>query len=61
VGQVSNMLWGLVGGDDEEPVQQAMDALIDETSALMAEHWPQVQVVAAELIQRRRLSGSDVK
>jgi hypothetical protein len=61
VGQVSNMLWRLVGGDDKEPVQQAMDALIEETNALMEKHWSQVQVVAAELIQRRRLTGSEVR
>jgi hypothetical protein len=50
----------LVGGDDKEPVQQAMDALIDETNALMEKHRPQVQVVAAELTQRRRMTGAVV-
>jgi hypothetical protein len=56
------MLWTLVGGDDDDavPVQQAMDALVEETAALMEKHWPQVEVVAAELAQRRRLTGSEV-
>lgn len=62
VGQVSTILWTLVGGDDDDavPVQQAMDALVEETAALMEKHWPQVEVVAAELAQRRRLTGSEV-
>jgi hypothetical protein len=60
VDQVSQILWRLVGGDDQEPVQRALDSLLEVTSALMEKHWPQVQVVAAELTQRRRLTGSEV-
>jgi hypothetical protein len=61
VGQVSTMLWTLVGGDDKEPVQRALDNLVEETKGLMAKHWPQVQIVAAELTQRRRLTGAEVR
>jgi hypothetical protein len=60
VGQVSTMLWAVVGGDDKEPVQCAMDRLREETAALLEKHWSQVQVVAAALTQRRRLTGAEV-
>jgi hypothetical protein len=61
VGQVYRCLWALDGGVDEGCVQRAMNSLLAETNALLGKHWPQVQAVVAALVQRRRLTGSEVK